>query len=157
MLLTADQQATLKTEIASGLLASECTPFLSSVIDDDGILEVFNRRRYTVPDILPKADFLRWLGRTGLMVKVADLAVKLDAPIQLRASALTIERFLVSPIPNFDVSNAQNQSMLQVWIDTGEITQDQAADLISMTLIRVSRAYLLFGHDITISDVSLGR
>lgn len=85
---------------------------------------------------ISRARFSIWCGATGLRAAVADHANDPASP--LRSIALTIQDFLLGGVADsLDLSHPNNQMMLGAWVAADAITQDQAADLVTLATTQV--------------------
>lgn len=77
--------------------------------------------------------FATWAAKYGVRAKIEDYAATSDHP--LRSISLALIDVLRSPTAGIDFSVADNLAMLQAWVTTGDITQTQADELITIATV----------------------
>ena len=110
----------IKTKCSAELLASQ---------DADAIAEVVNVGR-TALGYASREKFAMWAAKHGVRAKIEDHSSNPASP--LRSIALALLDVLRSPTEGIDLSVPDNAAMLGAWIASGEITHDQADELVAL-------------------------
>lgn len=110
----------IKTKCSAELLASQ---------DADAIADVVNVGRISV-GYASREKFAMWSAKHGVRAKIEDHANNPASP--LRSIALALLDVLRSPTEGIDLSVPDNALMLGAWVQSGEITQAQADELVAL-------------------------
>ena len=110
----------IKTKCSAELLASQ---------DADAIADVVNVGRISV-GYASREKFAMWAAKHDVRAKIEDHSSNPASP--LRSIALALLDVLRSPTEGIDLSVPDNAAMLGAWIASGEITQDQADELVAL-------------------------
>ena len=110
----------IKTKCSAELLASQ---------DADAIAIAVNVGRISV-GYASREKFAMWAAKHDVRAKIEDHANNPASP--LRSIALALLDVLRSPTEGIDLSVPDNAAMLGAWIASGEITQDQADELVAL-------------------------
>lgn len=110
----------IKTKCSAELLASQ---------DADAIAAVVNVGR-TALGYASREKFSMWAAKHGVRAKIDDHSSNPASP--LRSIALALLDVLRSPTEGIDLSVPDNALMLGAWVQSGEITQAQADELVAL-------------------------
>ena len=110
----------IKTKCSAELLASQ---------DADAIAEVVNVGR-TALGYASREKFAVWAAKHSVRAKIEDHSSNPASP--LRSIALALLDVLRSPTEGIDLSVPDNAAMLGAWVQSGEITQAQADELVAL-------------------------
>lgn len=110
----------IKTKCSAELLASQ---------DADAIADVVNVGR-TALGYASREKFSMWAAKHSVRAKIEDHSSNPASP--LRSIALALLDVLRSPTEGIDLSVPDNALMLGAWVQSGEITQAQADELVAL-------------------------
>lgn len=95
------------------------------------ICDAINLRTVPVVGGVSRARFAMWAGKTGIRAAIQYHADTQSSP--LRSICLTLLDFLQGGVSDeLAMNEPDNQQMLAVWVQLGEITQAQADDLMAL-------------------------
>lgn len=110
----------IKTKCSAELLASQ---------DADAIAAVVNVGRAAL-GYASREKLSMWAAKHGVRAKIEDHSSNPASP--LRSIALALLDVLRSPTEGIDLSVPDNALMLGAWVQSGEITQAQADELVAL-------------------------
>lgn len=110
-------------------IKAKCSPELLASRDSDAIAAAVNLGR-TALGYASREKFSMWAAKHSVRSKIEDHANNQASP--LRSIALALLDVLRSPTEGIDFSVPDNSLMLGVWVQSGEITQTQADELVAL-------------------------
>lgn len=110
-------------------IKAKCSPDLLATRDADAIAAVVNVGR-TVLGYASREKFAMWAAKHSVRSKIEDHSSNPASP--LRSIALALLDVLRSPTEGIDLSVPDNALMLGAWVQSGEITQAQADELVAL-------------------------
>ena len=122
-------------------IKAKCTPELLASRDADAIASAVNVGRVSV-GYASREKFAMWAAKHDVRAKIEDHAN--NPASSLRSIALALLDVLRSPTEGIDLSVPDNALMLGAWVQSGEITQAQADELVDLA----SRPDPVSEHDV---------
>ena len=110
-------------------IKAKCSPELLASRDSDAIAAAVNIGRVRV-GYASRESFAMWAAKHDVRAKIEDHANNPASP--LRSIALALLDVLRSPTEGIDLSVPDNALMLGAWVQSGEITQAQADELVAL-------------------------
>ena len=110
-------------------IKAKCSAELLASQDADAIAAVVNVGRTTL-GYASREKFAVWAAKHGVRAKIEDHSSNPASP--LRSIALALLDVLRSPTEGIDLSVPDNAVMLGAWVQSGEITQAQADELVAL-------------------------
>jgi len=110
-------------------IKAKCSPELLASRDSDAIAAAVNIGRVRI-GYASRESFAMWAAKHDVRAKIEDHANNPASP--LRSIALALLDVLRSPTEGIDFSVPDNALMLGVWVQSGEITQAQADELVAL-------------------------
>ena len=110
-------------------IKAKCSPDLLASQDADTIAAAVNIGRVRV-GYASREKFSTWAAKHSVRAKIEDHSSNPESP--LRSIALALLDVLRSPTEGIDLSVPDNALMLGAWVQSGEITQAQADELVAL-------------------------
>lgn len=147
--------AELKTEIQTGPLATELAPFVTAG-NDGKIAEVLNRRDIPSKKRALMADLVNYLSDQGILANIADAAADTTnvAHAAARKVVATLRLSTELGVTSINMTRAGNQALIGNLVTSGLMTNAQANGAKALADTMVSRAEVLWGKSIQVTDVA---
>ena len=110
-------------------IKAKCSPELLASRDSDAIAAAVNIGRVRV-GYASRESFAMWAAKHSVRAKIEDHSSNPASP--LRSIALALLDVLRSPTEGIDLSVPDNSLMLGAWVQSGEIAQAQADELVAL-------------------------
>lgn len=138
----------LATEINTDPLTLGYAALVSSG-SDQGIAILLNANNYTLQGPVPMTDVFIWLGENALTVTIQGIAAT-SGPLQNNAATFLLAVQGGSAV--LDVTNSAIVAMVAAFVTAGTFTQSVQDALFAMGQVPASRAEVLFGSGVSVSN-----